>query len=429
MVKKSKILAKEIFYVFKEVENIIPELSNYHLSADKQTWLPLQKGSNVSMRDYILLKYAEIQQQKKFALDKDLLLICALSFDIVSSAKHFDVDHFFPQSEIMNKLDNLGKDQNLLFAIKKILKTLLKETQKPDHAANYAEQIVNLLIPYCVTEQKLKVSGLKRLYYNYPANLWPISAPVNRSKGKKESIGAATSFVLQRVGDLLGKNHARMLAKKTARDLGISDEKFIKDHIKLNNIEKTRSTVDFLSENILRKFEEKCGVNKDNCILPHIKQEDQLISMLSFFQTTTIGKTSAKFSQETASNAKEALLITRIITQHAMARQLTQDPKVISNLQSINKGAKIFLKAVCKSLKQALDDNLGEHSLDSIHIESSLSSSSEGSLDSTANEFISKLDDRVENNVDEVIARKRARSQDKKNEQKVKKHKHTFSKI
>ncbi len=94
MVKKSKILAEEIFYVFKEVENIIPELSKYHLSADKQTWLPLQKGSNVSMRDYILLKYAETQQQKKFTLDKDLLLICALSFDIVSSAKHFDVDHF-----------------------------------------------------------------------------------------------------------------------------------------------------------------------------------------------------------------------------------------------------------------------------------------------------------------------------------------------
>lgn len=428
MVKKSKILAEEIFYVFKEVENIIPELSKYHLRADKQTWLPLQKGSNVSMRDYILLKYAETQQQKKFTLDKDLLLICALSFDIVSSAKHFDVDHFFPQSEIMNKLDDLGKDQSLLIAIKKILKALLKENQNndPDKAQNYAEQVVDLLIPYCEKDKQLKVNGLKRIYYNYPANLWPISGPLNRSKGKKESIGAATSFVLKRISDLLGKNHARMLAKKTARDLGITDEKFIKDNIKINTVEKMRAAVDFLSESILRKFEEKCGVNKDNCILSHIKKEDKFISMLSFFQTTTIGKTSAKFSKETASNAKEALLITRIITQHAMARQLTQDPKVISNLQSINKGAKIFLKAVCKSLKQELNDNLGEHSLESINIGSNFSSSSEESLDSTANEFISKLDDRVENNVDEVIARKRARSQDKKNEITVKKHKHNL---
>ena len=424
MAKKSELLAEEILYVFKEVENIISDLSKYHLSADKQTWLPLNKGSNISMRDYILLKSAETQQQKQSTLNKDLLLICSLSFDIVSSAKHFDVDHFFPQSEIMNKLDALCKDQVLLTAIKKKLKELLKENQDndPNKVQNYAEQVVDLLIPYCAQDKQLKVNGLKRIYYNYPANLWPISGPVNRSKGKKESIGSATLFVLTRINDLLGKHHARKLAKQTAKDLGIP-ETLIKDNIKINTVEKMQSTVEFLSKNILNKFEKNCGINKDNSILPHIKNGDQCTSMLSFFQATTIGKASVKFSRETASNAKEALLITRIITEHAMARELTKDLKVVSNLQSINKGAKIFLKAVYKSLKQELNDNLGEHNLESINRESSFSSSSEESLDSAANKFIAKLDDRVENNVDEIIARKRARSQDKKNEKLIKKHK------
>lgn len=92
---KSKKLAAEIYRVFKQVEQVIPQLSEYSLGAKDPSWLVLAKGENATIRDYILLHYAEDQQQRKVhKVDRNLLLTCALSFDIVSSAKHFDVDHF-----------------------------------------------------------------------------------------------------------------------------------------------------------------------------------------------------------------------------------------------------------------------------------------------------------------------------------------------
>lgn len=67
-------LAQEFYDLFKAVEEVIPDLSKYFLSAQQPSWLPLKKGGSVSMRDYILIKWSKSQQQKKSYLDKDLLL-------------------------------------------------------------------------------------------------------------------------------------------------------------------------------------------------------------------------------------------------------------------------------------------------------------------------------------------------------------------
>ena len=98
MPEKAKTLAEEIYQVFKQVEAVIPQVYEYPLKAKDLNWLPLGRGDSTTMRDYILLNYGKNQQQHSVRADRDLLLTCALSFDIVSSAKHFDVDHFFPQS-------------------------------------------------------------------------------------------------------------------------------------------------------------------------------------------------------------------------------------------------------------------------------------------------------------------------------------------
>ena len=87
-------LVEEIFHVFKQVESVIPGLAGSKLNANASDWLPLQKGQKITMRDYILLSYAKDLYDQDLNLNQDLLLTCALSFDIVSSARHFDVDHF-----------------------------------------------------------------------------------------------------------------------------------------------------------------------------------------------------------------------------------------------------------------------------------------------------------------------------------------------
>ena len=226
--EKAKKLAEEIYEVFKQVEAVIPQLSEYPLGAKDPSWLSLIKGEkSPTIRDYILLNYAKDQQHEDVKVDQDLLLTCALSFDIVSSAKHFDVDHFFPQSEMMEKLNKLVQEQHVLKEIKSnLLKRLFQEQKylgkKDKNAQSYADKVVNRLIPLDTTDHQLKVTGLRHIYYNCPANLWPISGPVNRSKGKRESIETSISFVFKRIYGLLGEQQVRSLAVKTAKQFKIS---------------------------------------------------------------------------------------------------------------------------------------------------------------------------------------------------------------
>ena len=367
----AKQISEEIYNVFKAVEKIIPGLVEYHLGAKDPSWLPLEKGGFISMRDHILIKYAETQHQQ-MELDKDLLLTCALSFDVVSRANHFDVDHFFPQSLIMGNLEKLSEDQELLKNIKKELFKLLKENKKKQENADekaaqkYANSIVDKLIPLIIlpssNSKQLQVTGLRHIYYNYPANLWPISGPVNRTKGRKESIESAISFVFTRIDELLGKKHLNTLAIKTAKYL---------DDIKVNQInmdteDNKKTTLKLFSKAILKKFDDNCNISnitKDKSILPYyIDDQGTHISMLSFFQGTPIGKISSKFSKETAVNAKQAFSIARNIAYHVMAQELITDDKKLQKLKSVSKGAKRLIKIFCRSLKDELNCSMIENS-------------------------------------------------------------------
>ena len=367
----AKQISREIYNVFKAVEEVIPGLVEYHLGAKDPSWLPLEKSGFVSMRDHILIKCAETQHQQ-VELDKDLLLTCALSFDVVSRATHFDVDHFFPQSLMMRNLDKLFEDQSLLKNIKKELFNLLKENKKKQEKADekaaqkYANSVVDKLIPLIIlpsnNSKQLQVTGLRHIYYNYPANLWPISGPVNRTKGRKESIESAISFVFTRIDELLGKKHLNTLAIKTAKYL---------DDIKVNQInmdteDNKKTTLKLFSKAILKKFDDNCNISnitKDKSILPYyIDDQGTHISMLSFFQGTPIGKISSKFSKETAVNAKQAFSIARNIAYHVMAQELITDDKKLQKLKSVSKGAKRLIKIFCRSLKDELNRSIIEYS-------------------------------------------------------------------
>lgn len=412
MTKKINELADEFYMIFKQVEQIIPNLSDYKLKAKEPYWLPLQKGSATTIRDYILLTYASNYQLHELKENQDLLLTCALSFDIVSSAKHFDVDHFIPQSEIMEKLDHLVQEQEVLKKIKsKLLAILLQEQQnlgkQHKDAQSYANKIVDKLIPIDHQDHTLKVTGLRQIYYNCPSNLWPISGPVNRAKGKKGSIETAIHFVFNRIQNLLGIQHIRILAKRTALQFSVPF-----NEIKIKTKERQEKTVQLLSSTILKNFTDQCKqVDGENYrILPYIKESSKVISLLSFFQTTPIGEISRRFSTETAMVAKRTLSIARNIAFHAMATELVKDDLTLKKLGAANAGAIKVLKIFCKSLLEELNSNLKSSGLESgSEMVGGSTTSDDSSMDSSGMQIISNVGNTMMSAIAEV-KRKRDRS-------------------
>ena len=416
--EKSKKLAEEIYQVFKQVEKIIERLSEYPLGAKEPSWLPLnnkvKKGEkSPTIRDYVLLNYAK-DQHPNSDKEKDLLLTCALSFDVVSSGKHFDIDHFFPQSEMMTKLNEIEKDQILLREVKSELRKLLIQKQgakEPKEASSYADKVVNRLINrFDDKGHILKATGLKHIYYNCPSNLWPISGPVNRTKGKKESIESSVSFALRRIGILLGAKQVRILAKKTAQQFGIPPEE-----IKIKTAEKLNSTIELLSNAILNEFNKQCKqTDEEISILPSIKEGNKSIFMLEFFQSTPIGFLSKKFATETAINAKKSLKIARDIAYHAMVEALLEDGNETAktDIRSNNKAAQKFLKILHKSLQSNLNENLQKHNLDLLENTSLPSDSSSSSLDPKVTSSLESIGARgLQYLEQEISKRKRKRSE------------------
>lgn len=407
-----KQIAKEIYYVFKELQIVIPDLAKYSLTAKNPDWLPIKKGGVVSIRDQILFTCAQ-KQQSNLDLKKDLLLTCALSFDIVSKANHFDVDHFFPQSEIMEHLDQLSKDQNSLLDIKKELFNLFKKDQleqgnNDKEAQRYANSIVDKLIPN--KSKQLIVTGLRHIYYNYPANLWPISGPVNRAKGRKDSIEAAISFVVKRVVFLLGKKYLSTLVDKATKNLGID-----RNQINLDLENDIKNVINVLSKATMEKFITNCnisGINKDNSILPYyLDHQGNIVSMLDFFQKTHIGKTALKFSQETAINAVKACGIARDIAYSTMATELAINEGGFRKLKSVTKGAKKLVGIFRRALQEELNATISIHSSSEPLIVDHSSGSDLGSNDpenvaSTINNINSKISNLSDKLIDRIRKRK-----------------------
>ena len=302
---------------------------------------------------------------------------------------------------MMKKLDELVMDQQLLKKIKIHLMKNLREQQlvlgKASHLVQaYANKVADRLIPYD-QEGKLEVTGLRHIYYNCPANLWPISGPVNRSKGKKESIKISISFVFKRIQELLGNKQVKSLAIKTAKQFGVH-----LDEIKIKTNKKREKTIELLSAAILKKFNEECegSGSKDQSILPYIVKDREVISMLSFFQKTPIGEMSKNFSREIAINAKKSLMIARDIAFHAMAAELIEDDPTLKKLQSINKGAIQIFKIFCKSLRKELDQSLSTSSIVPL-LTREQSSSSDSSLNSLGIKTMSFVATDLMNAVDE----------------------------
>ena len=304
----------------------------------------------------------------------------------------------FPQSEMMQRLDSLALDQESLKKVKtKLLLHIKNEEQKsrsdPQAIQSYANRIVDKLIPVNKLDPKqYKVTGLKQIYYNYPHNLWPISGPANRSKGKKDSIKFSIAHIFFRTNALLGNNYVALVAKRAAKKFKVS-----LDCIKTKTKEDREQTAELLSTAIFKNFvteSTNSGVDLDWSILPYIKKKDEIISMLAFFKSTPIGIMSKRFSREIAIEAKGSFSIARKIALHMMYEQFANDPECANKMHSVTKAAKKITKIFYQSLKSEILASLDLNTVGNFERErsdSSLGSDVSSLKEKEEREVISKI--------------------------------------
>lgn len=259
-------LSAEIYHVFSAVEEILPDLSDYSLGAKDPKWMPLERGSDKTIRDYVLQSYSAEQLGQPTQSIKSAALICPLSFDITSNARTFEIDHFYPKDDILQALEHLTSNQPLLLETKKQLNLLFSKS----HGVK-ATEIVNKLIPEF--EQKLSVTGLRHIYFNYPKNLWPISGPTNSSKGKKASLKFAIEKIFESLRLFPGEPAAEKMLNETTISVGLA----------LNSALPITEKIDALSDALVGEFDRIChenGANKSSYILPsHYSPADNQVSL------------------------------------------------------------------------------------------------------------------------------------------------------
>ena len=304
----AKLIAEEIIYVYQKLEKLIKNLDDYKLAAKNPTWLPIEPGSEITVREKILFEFSSHKKEPTSKEDlEDLLLSCATSFDVDTNARNFQVDHFYPQDQIMTRIDQLKDPKELLKEIKQEL--LIKFTQVK--GADKAKEIVDRLIND--NNQDFDCKGLKTIYYNFPDNLWPLSPSTNTSKSDKDSVNFIIKKALKRAY-VFGEEALFSIIKSELPHETLELGSIIKEKDPVIKKIKLISLSERISKQINDIFIASCPTYRQ--ILPHILGEEanQRKFLSSFFLERQIGKACLSFAKETVKNARRTFSLANIIT-------------------------------------------------------------------------------------------------------------------
>lgn len=262
-------LALEIRHVVATVQGVVYGLESRRLQGQPD-WLRLQVGKKGApaplhtVRDYIIYRHAKGNFPEEHDMDstkvaqepKKLVTLCRLGFDFTSNASTLQVDHFFPEKNFLEKIDSISQDINLRNNIKQALISL-----KQFNGKTWNDNFISKLIP----PANEPMTALKCIYYNYSANLWPVSGSNNATKGARSAFQFAMDCVSSEL-DAMG----------ACLDSAI--------------IEGTMSE--------LRRFDDQRA--SSHCIIPHISESGSLMTELEFFLSTPAGKAAKRICANVA---------------------------------------------------------------------------------------------------------------------------------
>lgn len=315
-------LALEIRHVVATTQGVIHGLQSRQLQG-KPDWLRLRvgikgkKGAGApthTVRDYILYRHAkgnfpeerDVDSTKVAEETQKIVAVSPLGFDFTSSIYTLQIDHFFSENNFLKKIDEISEDQDLRKEIKKKL-IEMKQVSGDDWDRNF----INKLIP----PGNETMIALKCIYYNYSANLWPVSGSSNSSKGSRSDFESALYCVNQEL-DAMGAS--------------------------LNNDARTATM------EALEKFE---GYRESHSyIIPHILLEkDTLMTGLEFFLLTPAGKAAKTICANIAKIGQIGMELA-----YPLATQL-QNPETRSKAKGMCKAIKILRKVRKQQLPHPSD--------------------------------------------------------------------------
>jgi len=174
-----------------------PEKLNFSI---KRGWLISQKKS---VRDCTLESYGDKTMKG---------MVCKTSAIYTSQASMLDIDHFFPADKIQQRLEELKKD-NKGATIKQLKLELERRIRQGE------SQIPKKILDQLISNSKPpKIEGLHTLYYNAPANIWPMAGTVNSGKGAKDSFSEAIYVMLNSILRSYGSEHFKDTFLKKLKD-------------------------------------------------------------------------------------------------------------------------------------------------------------------------------------------------------------------
>lgn len=331
-------LVLEIVFVFNSLKLIIPDVAK-RIGSAKPTWISLKKNGLTTIRDYVLYSYEQGLYPRDITTEKitEIVSVCPLSFNITSNPNTFDIDHFYPEKDLMSKLEGLQTDQSLLSRIKLRLKDSFTAIE------------VDALIPN--NGDVIEVTGLKNIYYNFTPNLWPISGPVNSAKGKKESFVFSTKTVLNNFKKILNKSFYQTIVRQMVESMGL-------DWAYASTLNDS-SMIDLIAEHFLQKF--NASFDESDSILPYMMTESTgFVSMLDYFKQTTVGEMAINYARETAKWSMSSIELAKIIAQNKLSEERERQSKA--------SGFATALQSVLHTAKRQLesDDDLSSLEIDSL---------------------------------------------------------------
>lgn len=247
-------LAKEVETIYNDLMSLQTPDGNRRLLDPNNVNFYRQPGwlqfLGIKVRDSVLETYGK---------DEVKGAVCKLSAVYTSHTSTLDVDHFFPDHFIQQRLDELEIEKETVKSLKETLKN------KGSIPEKLIDQLIN--IPDRSTRSRIEANpdilGLRTLYYNACSNIWPMAGTFNSGKGdRKNSFEEAASIMLNSIISLYGESHFRdiFLLKLQEKDTykGLKKEDFTTKRLDL--------LVEDISNNTSLKLSE--GLDKDSTIFP-----------------------------------------------------------------------------------------------------------------------------------------------------------------
>ena len=263
---------------------------------------------------------------------KKLMALCPLGFDFTSNVEILQVDHFFNRDAILNRIEEIERNYALQASIKEILISI-----NVVNGSTLERSFIDVLIPV-----NGPMTALKYIYYNYSANLWPISGSVNATKGSRSAFQFALACSLDELNTIGASLEEAAIAQ---------------------------------TQEMLDQFERTTGIT--HSIIPHILIGDSLQTGLEFFLLTPVGNVARKICTDIAKIGQMGMELA-----YPLAVQL-QRPETHSKAKGMLKAIKITHRVRKKELphpSDSLDSNVGRDS-------SSLSSEGVSILEITRDQF------------------------------------------